>query len=59
MQEDVLDAEDAAVARKRNLGVMDLAALLGGGEKMLEPVLDPFDRRLSRIAIQGSATSSG
>ncbi len=46
VQEDVLDAEDAAVARKRNLGVMDLAALLGGGEKMLEPVLDPFDRAI-------------
>ena len=46
VQEHVLDAEDAAVARKRDLGVVGLAALLGRGEKMLEPVFDPFDRAI-------------
>ena len=44
VQEHVLDAEDAAVGGERHLGVVDLAALMGGGEEMLEPVLDPFDR---------------
>ena len=44
VQEHVLDAENAAVAAERDFGVVDLAAFMGGGEEMLQPVLDPFDR---------------
>jgi hypothetical protein len=44
VQEDVLDPENAAVVIERHLGLVDLAALLGGGEEVLAPVLDPFDR---------------
>ncbi len=44
VQEDVLDAEDAAVAVERDLGVVNLAALMRGRKEMLEPVLDPFHR---------------
>ncbi len=46
VQERVLDPEDAAVARQRDLRVVDLAALLGRGEEVLGTVLDPFDRLL-------------
>src|SRR5208282_5366309 len=44
VQKHVLDADDAAVGGKRDLGVVGLAALLRCGKKMLESVLDPFDR---------------
>jgi len=44
VQEHVLDAEDAAVAGERDLGVVHLAALLGGGKEVFTSVLDPFDR---------------
>ena len=44
VQEYVLDAEDAAVGVERDFGVMGLATLLRRSKKMLEPVLDPFDR---------------
>ena len=44
MQKHVLDAEDAAVGRERDFGVVRLPALLGSGKEMLEPVFDPFDR---------------
>ena len=44
VQERVLDAEDAPVARERDLGVVDLRTLLRRGEEMLEPVFDPLDR---------------
>ncbi len=46
MQKHILDAEDAPVAAKRHLGVVDLAALMGRGEEVLLAVLDPFDRAL-------------
>ncbi len=46
MQEHILDAENAAVLVDRDLGVVDLAALMRGGEEMLEPVLDPFHRTI-------------
>ena len=46
MQKHVLDAEDAAVGRQRDFGIVGLAALMRGGEEMLEPVLDPFDRAI-------------
>ena len=44
MQELVLDPENAAVAAERDLGIVDLAALMGGGEEVLPAVLDPFHR---------------
>ena len=44
VQEHILDTENAAVRGERDLGVMDLAALMRGGEEMLEPVLDPLHR---------------
>ena len=37
-------AEQAPVAVERDLEIPILVALLHGGEKMLAPVLDPFDR---------------
>src|SRR6266478_1791900 len=46
MQKHVLDAEDAPIAAERHFGVVDLAALMGGGKEVLPAVLDPFDRAL-------------
>ena len=46
VQEHVLDAENTAVARQRDLGIVGLAALMGRGEEMFEPVFDPFDRTI-------------
>ena len=43
MHEDVVHAQDFAVARQGNLGLMHLAALLRGGEEVLLAVLDPLD----------------
>ena len=53
MQEDVLDAENLAVTGQRDFGIVGLAALLRGGEEMLEPVLDPFDRPVEFFAGPG------
>ncbi len=44
VQENILDAEDAAVLRHGHFSVVDLPALMGGRKEMLQPVLDPFDR---------------
>ena len=46
VEEHVLDAEDAAVGSERNFGIVRLPALLGRGEEVFEPVLDPFDRTI-------------
>jgi hypothetical protein len=43
MQEHVLDAENPAVFGKRDLGIVNLSPLVGGGEEMLQPILDPLD----------------
>jgi hypothetical protein len=43
VQEFVTDAQDAAIFAERHLGIMHLPSLLGGGEEILPPVLDPFD----------------
>ena len=59
MQEHVLDAEDAAVDVERDLGVVGLAALMRGGEEMLKPVFDPFDRAVELSAAHGITISSG
>src|ERR1700691_2175704 len=42
VQENVLDAEDTPVGRKRNFRIVSLAAFMRGGEEMLEAVLDPL-----------------
>ena len=53
-------AEHAAVVVGRDLEVPDLVALLRGGEEMLAPVLDPFDRAAAAcIAASAIASSSG
>ena len=53
-------AEDAGVAIDRDLHVPDLVALLGRGDEMLEPILDPFDRApASASAASATITSSG
>jgi len=44
VQEDVLDAQNAPVIGDRHFRVVNLSPLMGGGEEMLQPVLDPFDR---------------
>jgi len=44
VQKHVLDTKDAAIICQGDLGVMNLPALMGGGEEMLKPVLDPLDR---------------
>jgi hypothetical protein len=44
MTKNVGDAEDATVAVDGDLGAVDLAALVGGGEEILLPILDPLDR---------------
>jgi hypothetical protein len=48
VEEHVLDADDAAAAVERDLGIVNLAALMGGGEEVLAAVLDPFDRASER-----------
>src|SRR2546430_7713507 len=42
VQEDVLHTEDLAVLRHGELGVVDLAALLRGGEEVLLAILGPL-----------------
>jgi hypothetical protein len=44
MQELVPNPEDPAVTGQRDLRVVDLRALLRGGEEVLGAILDPFDR---------------
>ena len=46
MQEHILDADNAPVARKRDFGIVDLSALLRRGEEMFDAVFDPFDRTI-------------
>ncbi len=48
MHERAAHAEDLRVAVDRDLHVPILVALLLGGEEILAPVLDPFDRPLQR-----------
>ena len=42
----ILDAEDRAVTGQGDLGIVRLAALLGGGDEVLLAILDPLDRAL-------------
>ena len=42
VDEDVPHAQDPAVARDRDLRLVQLSPLLGGGEEVLVPVLDPL-----------------
>ena len=44
MKKHVLHAKDLSVFVERDLGVVDLAALMRGSDEVLQPVLDPFDR---------------
>ena len=59
VQEHVLDAEDAAVARHRDLGIVDLAALLGRRDEVLAPVLDPLHRPSEPLRGPGTSTLLG
>ena len=44
VEKGVLQAENPAVGRQRQLGLVNLAALLGRGVEVFPPVLDPFHR---------------
>ena len=48
VEEFVVDAENAAVFVDRRLDLVALLARVIGGDQMLAPVLDPFDRPLER-----------
>ncbi len=50
MQQPAADAADAAVAVERHRHRPVLVALLDGGEEMLAPILDPFERAAEAAA---------
>ena len=53
MQEARLEAEDAAVVAEPDRDVVDLAALLGGADEVLAPVLGPLDRHAQPVGGEG------
>ena len=59
VEELVVDAEDAAVFVDRRPDLVALLARVIGGDQVLAPVLDPFDRPLEGSAAAQTSTSSG
>jgi len=53
MDHGAADAEDTPVVIDRDFGIPVLIALHGGGDEMLAPVLDPFDRPVQHDGGQG------
>ena len=59
MKELVIERQNAPVAIDRGADAMLLLARMVGGDQMLAPILDPFDRPRMRSAATQTSTSSG
>ncbi len=46
VEKDIVHTEDVTIFVERGLRIMDLSALMCGGDKILGAVLDPFDRAI-------------
>ena len=46
MEKDIVDTEDVTILVERGLRIVDLAALMCSGDKILGAIFDPFDRAI-------------